>query len=115
MVEMVVRSFDDVIVRSHLMTGSFVSLNQSYLKNCKHGTTRRTNEPRHEKTCFLHMQKQRCRSAAQLHCMVTSQLISVVFATKIVQSLYFLNPNFQASCHLLWLCSLVCVGPGQKP
>ena len=33
----------------------------------------------------------------------------------IVQSLYFLNPKFQASSHLLWLYSLVCVGPGRKP
>ena len=29
----------------------------------------------------------------------------------IVQSLYFLNLKFQASCHLLWLYSRVCVGP----
>ena len=42
------------------------------------------------------------------------KLISVfVFAIQIVQSLYFLNPKFQASIHLLWLYSLVCVGPGQ--
>ena len=27
----------------------------------------------------------------------------------------FLNPKFQASSHLLWLCSPVCVGPGPKP
>ena len=26
-----------------------------------------------------------------------------------------LNPKFQASSHLLWLYSLVCVGPGRKP
>ena len=37
-----------------------------------------------------------------------------VFATRIVQSLFYLNPKFQASSHLLWLHSLVCVGPGQK-
>ena len=36
------------------------------------------------------------------------------FRNTIVQSLYFLNPKFQASSHLLWLYSLVCVGPGQK-
>ena len=29
--------------------------------------------------------------------------------------MYFLNPKFQASDHLLWLYSPVCVGPGQKP
>ena len=39
----------------------------------------------------------------------------LVFAIMIVQSLFFLNPKFQASSHLLWLCSLVCVAPGWKP
>ena len=38
-----------------------------------------------------------------------------VFATRIVQSLYFLYPKFQASGHLVWLYSPVCVGPGRKP
>ena len=38
-----------------------------------------------------------------------------VFTTRIVQSIYYLNPKFQASSHLLWLFSLVCVGPGRKP
>ena len=37
------------------------------------------------------------------------------FAKWIVQSLYFLNPEFQASSHLVWSYSLVCVGPGRKP
>ena len=47
---------------------------------------------------------------------VTAKLISAfVFATRIVQSLFFLNPKFQASSHLLWLCSPVSVGPGRKP
>ena len=36
-----------------------------------------------------------------------------VFATE--QPLFFLNPKFQASSHLLWLYSPVCVGPGKKP
>ena len=46
----------------------------------------------------------------------TAKLISAfVFATWIVQSLYFLNPKFQASSHLEWLYSLVCVRPGQNP
>ena len=40
---------------------------------------------------------------------------ALVFAIWIVQSLYYLNPKFQASSHYLWLHSLVCVGPGQKP
>ena len=61
-------------------------------------------EPRHEKTGFFHMQKHRRR------------LISAfVFATRIVQFLYFLNLKFQASSHLLWLYSPVCVGSGGKP
>ena len=38
-----------------------------------------------------------------------------VFATWIVQSLFYLNPKFQASGYLLWFYSLVCVGPGRKP
>ena len=39
---------------------------------------------------------------------ITAKLISVfVFATRIVQSLYFLNPKFQVSSHLLWLYSPV--------
>ena len=51
----------------------------------------------------------------QISCAVTTQLISAfVFATWIVQSLYFLNPKFRASSHLLWLHSLVCVGHGRK-
>ena len=46
----------------------------------------------------------------------TAKLISAfIFATRIVQSLYYLNPKFQASSHLLWLYSPVCVGPGRKP
>ena len=38
-----------------------------------------------------------------------------VFATGIVQSLFYLNPKFQASSHLLQLYSPVCVRPGRKP
>ena len=46
----------------------------------------------------------------------TAKLINIfVFATRIVQSLYFLNTESQASSHLLWLYSPVCVGPGQIP
>ena len=38
-----------------------------------------------------------------------------VFTTWMIQSLYFLNPKFQASSHLQWLYSLVCARPGQNP
>ena len=34
--------------------------------------------------------------------------------TQLVKSLYFLNPKFQASSHLSWPYSPVCVGPGGK-
>ena len=37
------------------------------------------------------------------------------FTTRIVQFLFFLNPKFPASGHLLCLYSSVCVGPVQKP
>ena len=57
----------------------------------------------------------RNKYAAQL-CYVSVRLISAfVFVTLIVQSFFFLNLKFQATSHLLWLYSPVCVGPGQKP
>ena len=37
------------------------------------------------------------------------------YAKRNAHHLYFLNPKFQASSHLLWLYSLVCVDIGQKP
>ena len=47
---------------------------------------------------------------------VIAKLISAfVFAKRLVQYLYILNPKFQASSLLLWLYSPVCVGPGRKP
>ena len=62
-----------------------------------------TNEPLHGETNNLHRRKQRRRS-------VTAKLICVfVFATRIVQFLFFLNPTFQASSLLLCLYMLVCV------
>ena len=54
------------------------------------------------------MRKQRRISA--------SRLISVfVFATRIVQFLFYLNPKFQASSSFLCLYRLVCVRPVWKP
>ena len=38
-----------------------------------------------------------------------------VFTIRIVHSLYYLCPKFQASSHLLWLYSPVYVGPSRKP
>ena len=51
------------------------------------------NEPCREKTGFLHMLK---KTKTQISFAVTAKLISAfVFATRIVQSLYFLNPKFK--------------------
>ena len=56
------------------------------------------------------------KTKTQISFAVSAKLISAfVIATWIVQSLYYLNPKFQASRHLLWLYSLVCVRPGRKP
>ena len=56
------------------------------------------------------------KTKTQISCAVTAQMISAfVFATWIVQYLFFLNPKFPVSSHLLWLYSPVCVGPGRKP
>ena len=52
----------------------------------------------------------------QISFAVTAKLISAfVFASQIVQSLFFQNLKSQASSYLLLLYSLVCVGPGWKP
>ena len=56
------------------------------------------------------------KTKTQISFAVTAKLIrAFVFATRIVQFLYYLNPKFQASSHLQWLYSLVCVRPGQNP
>ena len=47
---------------------------------------------------------------------LTAKLISAfVFATRIVQFLFYLNPKFQASSSFLCLYRPVCVGPVRKP
>ena len=56
------------------------------------------------------------KTKAQISFGVTAKLISAfVFATRKVQSLFFLNPKFQVSSCLLWLYSPVCVIPGRNP
>ena len=61
------------------------------------------------------------KTKMQISFALTAKLISAfLFTTRIVQSLYFLNPKFQASSNLvavqpgLWLYSPVCVRPGWK-
>ena len=63
------------------------------------------NEQPHGKTNNLHMRNQRRRSRS--NCKADQP----VFATQIVQFLYFLIPKFPASSHLLWRLRLVCVRP----
>ena len=68
-------------------------------------------ETHHEKTNNLHMRT----AKKQISFAVTAKLISaLVFAIRIVQFLYFINPKFQASSHLLCLYSSVCGGPVRK-
>ena len=56
------------------------------------------------------------KTKMQISFAVTAKLISAfVSATQIVQFLFFLNLKFQASNHLLWPYSLVCVRPGRRP
>ena len=55
------------------------------------------------------------QNALIMFIMVTAKLISAfVFATRIVQFLFYLNPKFQAPSFVLCLYRLVCVGPVRK-
>ena len=78
----------------------------SFFITSSHDLMRGINEPCREKTGLFAYVK----TKTQISLAVTAKLISVfVFATRILQSLYFLNTKFQASRHLLWLYSLVYV------
>ena len=56
------------------------------------------------------------KTKTQISFAVTAKLISAsVFTRRIVQFLYYINTKFQASSHLLWLYSPVCVRPGRQP
>ena len=48
-------------------------------------------------------------------CLCEKLISAFVFATRIVQFLFYLNPKFQASRSFLSLYRPVCVGPGRKP
>ena len=101
------------IKQAPVLSKGFSVISLRYLLNTGWNAVEKgINERHHEKSCFFAYAK----TKAQISCAVTAQLISAfVFATYIVQSLYFLNQKFQASNHLLGLYSHVCVGPGQKP
>ena len=56
------------------------------------------------------------KTKTQISCAVIAQLISAfVFAIQIEQSLFYINPKFQACSLFLLFYSPVCVRPGQKP
>ena len=61
---------------------------------------------------IFHIRKQRHRPAFRLTAKLISALCFRYTASTIPP---FLNTKFQASSHLVWLYSLVCVGPGRKP
>ena len=67
-------------------------------------------EPRYEKTGFCILEN---KDADQLRGNSEADQ-RICFATRIVQSLCFLNP-IQVSIRLLWLYSPVCIGPCRKP
>ena len=94
-----------------------------FKKTCFLGSKQLRNKklyvPRHEKPCLLNMspgmrKPMFCicqnKDADQLrgNCKADQRLCFCYF-------LYFLNSKFQASSHLQWLYSLVCVRPGQIP
>ena len=71
------------------------SLTACVLQRCP--VTKEVVEPHYEKPFFAYAE-----TKTQISFAVTAKLISVfVFATRKVQSLYFLNQKFQASGHLL--------------
>ena len=72
---------------------------------------RSLNFSRHEKSLLFAYVKTKC--ADQL--CTAHQCISFRYIDRIiVQSLYFLNPKFQASSYFVWLYSRFCVRPGWK-
>ena len=63
--------------------------------------------PHQEKICFLHMRKQRCRSATLLQHLCFRYIDSTIPLLR--------KSEIQSSSHLLWLCIPVCVRSGLKP
>ena len=67
----------------------------------------RGNRETDQRLCFCHLD-----STIPL---LSKSEISSLHPFSVVQSLFFLNPKFQASIHFLWLPSPVRVWPGRKP
>ena len=72
----------------------------------------RTFEPPHEKKKTICICKNKGADQLRINCGADQCLC---FSTWIVQFLYFLNPKFPASYHLLILYRPVCVRPGRNP
>ena len=72
-----------------------------------HLTSRIIYNLHHDNTCFFVCVKTR----TQVISVVNAYLISAfVCTTQLINSIYFLNPTFQASMCLFWLNSPICVG-----
>ena len=70
----------------------------------------------HHLSLLMRKQSAYAKTEAHISFAVTVKLISAfVFAARIVQFIYFLNPKFLASSHLLCSYSSVCVRPVRKP
>ena len=68
------------------------------------------------KHCLLPFFIAYAKTKMQIISAVTAKLIcTFVFAIQIEQSLFFLNPKFQASSQVLWIYSPVCVNRDRKP
>ena len=66
--------------------------------------------------CICENKSAYAKTKTQISFAVTAKLISTfVFAIRIVQFLFYLNPKFQASNSFLCLYRPVCVGPVWKP
>ena len=73
----------------------------------------RGNREADQRHCFRYSDS---TTKTQISFVVTAKLISAfVFATRIVQFLFYLNPKFQESISFLCLYRPVCVGPVRKP
>ena len=84
-------------------------------KSLKNDTMSLIIEPRHRRKPFFFCICEN-KDADQLRGnREADQRLCFRYIPQRVQSLCNLNPKFQASNLLLWLYSLVCVRPGQKP
>ena len=87
-------------------------LNTCMFKLCKSWAV--LYEPRYEKTGFLHMRKQRRRSASRCGNRKADQRLCFRYTESTIPLLSKSEISSLLS-HILWPYSPVCVGPGRKP